>query len=157
MIPGGNLNYGGATITIPAGKYPYFMFYTMGSACPDTLNTSTATKINKDGVTVDGKKATQLATAGTVYKTFEEIPGNILIGGTNKSGSYQNVYVVLPKGKKNDWDGTMSNGVDGVAIQKNHKKDVTVTLLNGTTAEYTAFMIENSDTVKDYLCQMTWS
>lgn len=58
MIPGGNLNYGGATITIPVGKYPYFMFYTMGSACPDTLNTSTATKITKDNKTVDGKKMT---------------------------------------------------------------------------------------------------
>lgn len=51
----------------------------------------------------------------------------------------------------------MSNGVDGVAIQLVHKKDVAVTLLNGTTAEYTAFMIENSGIVKDYLCQMKWS
>ena len=139
------------------GKYPYFMFYTMGTACPDTINTSTASSVTKDNKTVDGKKCTQLLTAGTVYKTLEQIPENILIGNENKSGSYQNVYVVLPENTKNDWDGTMSNGVDGVAIQLVHKKDVTVTLLNGNTKAYTAFMIENSATVNDYLCQMKWS
>lgn len=120
------------------GKWPCYYAFT---ASPK--DAPTAITANNGNVTVDGVTYTRLLD-DFAHTTF------------TASSTWYQLYYLVPKAKqtKTTWSGVDKNNVD---LPSKTSKSATVTFKDGTTAEYTVFVVSNAQPYSATTCTMKYA
>lgn len=120
------------------GKWPCYYAFT---ASPK--DAPTALTANNGNVTVDGVTYTRLLD-DFAHTTF------------TAANEWYQLYYLVPKAKqtKTTWSGVDKNNVD---LPSKTSKSATVTFMDGTTAEYTVFVVSNAQPYSATVCTMKYA